>query len=52
MKVTTGVSYAILLAGVLGKEDVKRICGNQRFGELNDSLSCTFNLTLRLWKHR
>lgn len=52
MKVTTVVSYAVFLAEVLGKEEVKRVCGNQRFGELNDSLSCTFNFTLRLRKHR
>ncbi|KAF5635825.1 hypothetical protein F52700_5137 [Fusarium sp. NRRL 52700] len=39
MKVTTAVSYAILLASVSGKEEVKRVCGNQRYGELNDSLS-------------
>ncbi|KAJ4162180.1 hypothetical protein NW765_010275 [Fusarium oxysporum] len=39
MKVTTVVSYVAFLAEVLGKEEVKRVCGNQRFGELNDSLS-------------
>jgi hypothetical protein len=46
MKVTTAVSYAILLAGVLGKGEVARVCGNERLGELNDSLSCMFNITL------
>lgn len=46
MKVTTAVSYAFLAAGALGKEEVKTVCGNQRYGELNDSLSCTVNLTL------
>ncbi|CVL11715.1 uncharacterized protein FPRN_14909 [Fusarium proliferatum] len=39
MKVTTAVSYAFLAAGALGKEEVKTVCGNQRYGELNDSLS-------------
>ncbi|KAF5598035.1 hypothetical protein FPCIR_3308 [Fusarium pseudocircinatum] len=39
MKVTTVVSCAILLTGVSGKEEVKRVCGNERLGELNDSLS-------------
>ncbi|KAF5553194.1 hypothetical protein FNAPI_6799 [Fusarium napiforme] len=39
MKVTTVVSYAILLSGALGKDEVARVCGNERLGELNDSLS-------------